>query len=111
MKIVLCCAGGFSTTMLMESMKKTVRESQKLDEKDFEFIAIPVDLLEQNIEGTDVLLVGPQIAHKLDAIKPITEPRNIPHVVIDKDTYGSMDGATTLKMALIAKRKQEMEGK
>lgn len=109
MKIVLCCAGGFSTTMLMESMKKTVRDSQKLNEADFEFLAIPVDILEQNIDNTDVLLIGPQIAHKLDAILPITQPRNIPHVVIDKDTYGSMDGATTLKMALIAKRKNEME--
>ena len=111
MKIVLVCAGGFSTTMLMESMKKTVKESQKLNEADFEFIAIPVDILDQNVEGTDVLLVGPQIAHKLDAILPIIEPLNIPYVVIDKDTYGSMDGATTLKMALIAKKKQEMNAK
>lgn len=111
MKIVLCCAGGFSTTMLMESMKKTVRESQKLKEADFEFLAIPVDLLDQNVEGVDVLLIGPQIAHKMDAIRPIIEPRNIPYVIIDRDTYGSMDGATTLKMALIAKKKKEMEGK
>ena len=34
MKIVLCCAGGFSTTMLMDSMKNTVKNSAKLDEKD-----------------------------------------------------------------------------
>lgn len=26
MKIVLCCAGGFSTTMLMDSMKATVKK-------------------------------------------------------------------------------------
>ena len=37
MKIVLCCAGGFSTTMLMDSMKRVVKESKKLDENDFEF--------------------------------------------------------------------------
>ena len=40
MKIVLCCAGGFSTTMLMDSMKKTVKDSAKLNEADFEFKAI-----------------------------------------------------------------------
>ena len=27
MKIVLCCAGGFSTTMLMDSMKAIVKKS------------------------------------------------------------------------------------
>lgn len=50
MKIVLCCAGGFSTTMLMDSMKRVVKESKKLDENDFEFKAIPVDLLQAEVE-------------------------------------------------------------
>ena len=35
MKILLVCAGGFSTTMMMESMKKVVKESKSLDEKDY----------------------------------------------------------------------------
>ncbi|ERK30222.1 PTS sugar transporter subunit IIB [Clostridium intestinale] len=109
MKIVLCCAGGFSTTMLMDNMKKTVKNSAKLKEEDFSFIAIPVDLLQSEIEDCDVLLVGPQIAHKIDYIKPIIEPKNIPYVVIDKDTYGKMDGATTLKLALIAYKKNQLK--
>lgn len=29
MKIVLCCAGGFSTTMLMDSMKAVVKKKCK----------------------------------------------------------------------------------
>ena len=33
MKTLLVCAGGFSTTMMMESMKKVVKESKSLDEK------------------------------------------------------------------------------
>ncbi|QLY81396.1 PTS sugar transporter subunit IIB [Clostridium intestinale] len=109
MKIVLCCAGGFSTTMLMDNMKKTVKNSAKLKEEDFSFIAIPVDLLQSEIEDCDVLLIGPQIAHKVDYIKPIIEPKNIPYVVIDKDTYGKMDGATTLKLALIAHKKNQLK--
>ncbi|WP_326513358.1 PTS sugar transporter subunit IIB [Clostridium intestinale] len=109
MKIVLCCAGGFSTTMLMDNMKKTVKNSARLKEEDFSFIAIPVDLLQSEVEDCDVLLVGPQIAHKIDYIKPIIEPKNIPYVVIDKDTYGKMDGATTLKLALIAYKKNQLK--
>lgn len=109
MKIVLCCAGGFSTTMLMDSMKKTVKNSAKLSVEDFEFIAIPVDVLQSEVETCDVLVIGPQIAHKLDYIKPLIEPYKIPYVIVDKDTYGKMDGATVMKMVLIAKRKAEME--
>ena len=32
MRILLCCAGGFSTNMLMQNMKKVVKESAKLNE-------------------------------------------------------------------------------
>lgn len=108
MKIILCCAGGFSTTMLMDSMKSVVKKSAKLDENTFTFKAIPVDLLESEVEDTDVLVVGPQIAHKIDYIKPIIEPYHIPYVIVDKDTYGKMDGATVMKMVLIAKEKAEL---
>jgi len=40
MNIVLCCAGGFSTTMLMDRIKQTIHNSQKLNDDDFEFKAI-----------------------------------------------------------------------
>lgn len=109
MKIVLCCAGGFSTTMLMNNMKKTVKESQKLKEEDFNFTAIPVDLLQLEVENCDVLVIGPQVTHRLDYIKPILEPYGIPYTVIDQDTYGKMDGATALKMALIAHKKAQLQ--
>mgnify|MGYP001775718353 FL=1 len=46
MRILLCCAGGFSTNMLMQNMKKVVKESAKLNEEDFKFTAIPADSLE-----------------------------------------------------------------
>lgn len=108
MKVVLCCAGGFSTTMLMDSMKKTVKESAKLNSDDFSFVAVPVDILNSEVEDCDVLVIGPQIAHKLDYIKPIIDPYKIPYVIVDKDTYGKMDGATVLKMALIARKKADM---
>ncbi|MDV4150364.1 PTS sugar transporter subunit IIB [Clostridium sp. AL.422] len=106
MRIVLCCAGGFSTTMLMNNMKKTLRESKKLNEADFEFIAVPVDLLKHEGSKCDVVVVGPQIAHKIDYIKEIIG--STPYTIIDQDTYGKMDGATALKMALIAHKKAEI---
>ena len=35
MRILLCCAGGFSTNMLMQNMAKVVKDSRKLNEADF----------------------------------------------------------------------------
>ena len=46
MKIVLCCAGGFSTNMLMQNMKKVIQASAKMNVEDFDFTAIPADSLE-----------------------------------------------------------------
>lgn len=108
MKIVLCCAGGLSTTMLMDSMKAIVKKSAKLNEDDFSFVAIPVDILQSEVEDCDVLVIGPQIVHKLDFIKPIIEPYHIPYVIVDQEVYGKMDGATVMKQVLIARRKADM---
>lgn len=69
---------------------------------------MPVDILNSEVENCDVLVIGPQIAHRLDYIKPIIDPYHIPYVIVDKDTYGKMDGATVLKMALIARKKADM---
>lgn len=109
MKIILCCVAGLSTTMMMDSMKGVIKKSKKLKIEDFQLEAIAVEQLPAEIEGTDVVLLGPQISYKSDFVQSITEPLRIPFVVIDKETYGAMDGATVIKKALIAKRKQELK--
>ena len=100
MKILLCCAGGFSTNMLMQNMKKVVKE--------FDFTAIPADSLESEIDNWDIVMVGPQVSHKIDFIESICKPRNKPFVVIDKDVYGKMDGATVMKLALVTHKKHQL---
>lgn len=108
MKILLCCAGGFSTNMLMQKMRKVVQESEKLNDADFKFTAIPADSLEEEIDNWDIVLVGPQVSHKTDFIEAICKPRNKPYTVIDKDVYGQMDGATVLKLALVTYKKHQL---
>lgn len=107
MRILLCCAGGFSTNMLMQNMAKVVKDSHKLNEDDFKFDAIPVDGLEEEINNYDIVLVGPQIGHKTGYIGEICDPRHIPFAVIDKDVYGQMDGATVMKLALLTHAKYQ----
>ncbi|MDD7281245.1 PTS sugar transporter subunit IIB [Floccifex sp.] len=108
MRIILCCAGGLSTTMLMGSMQDVVKKSAKLNDADFSFKAIPVDLLSSEVENCDCLVIGPQIAHKLDYIKPIIDPYKIPYVIVNQETYGKMDGATVMKQVLVARKKADL---
>ena len=109
MNIFLCCAGGLSTTMLMNSMKDAVKRSPKLNESDFHFDAIPVDILDSEINDADAIVLGPQIAHKLDSVKKALGGREIPVVVVDSQTYGQMDGTTVLKKVLVEQRKIQLK--
>ncbi len=106
MKIVLVCAGGFSTTMMMNSIKKTIENSEKLDIKDFTPMeAIPVDALSSKIDQFDIVLLGPQVGHKKEEVQRLADEHGIPIYVLAADVYGAMDGATVLKQALIAHHK------
>lgn len=107
MKILLVCAGGFSTTMMMEAMKKVVKGSQKLDVKDFPMEAIGVDKLDRYINDYEVILVGPQLSHKYQYIKSEADKLSKPTVLLTSDIYGAMDGATVMKQAILAYRKQK----
>jgi len=108
MKIVLCCVAGLSTTMMMDSMRDVIKKSKKLNEEDFEFKAIAVEQLPAEIEDTDVVLLGPQVSYKSDYVESVTKPLNVPYIVVDKESYGAMDGGTVIKEALIAVRKKQL---
>ena len=108
MKILLCCEGGLSTNLLMQEMKKAVKNSQKLNTDNFEFAAIPLGELDRQIDNWDVILVGPQVGHRLNDVEKLCEQHNKPYQVIDKDVYGSVDGQTVVKMGIILYRKSKM---
>ena len=50
MKFLLCCEGGLSTNLMMQEMKKAVKNSAILDDKNFEFTAIPLGELDRQID-------------------------------------------------------------
>ena len=89
-------------------MKRVVHNSAKLNDADFEFKAVPVDILSAEAPDTDVLVVGPQVEHRMSYIHDIIDPYKIPHIVVDRDTYGKMDGATVMKQALLARKKADL---
>ncbi|MDG0843878.1 PTS sugar transporter subunit IIB [Staphylococcus equorum] len=95
--IMLVCAAGMSTSMLVQKMQK---ESKKQD-LDREIFAVSTTEADQKIEEAqvDVLLLGPQVRFKKDEYTKKGAEKNIPVEVIEMTDYGTMNGANVLSAA------------
>lgn len=92
--ITLICAGGFSTSMLMNKMKEAAAKKGV----DVEIRAMAESNFEKFDGPTDVLLLGPQVGHLLDQYQNKSE--NMKVSVIDMMDYGMMHGEKVLEDAL-----------
>lgn len=96
MKIILVCFAGMSTSMLVSKMEKVAAERGI----DATISAMPATEIYDELDGADVVLLGPQARYALDKVKSETDPKGIPVAVIDSVLYGTMNGAAVLDMAL-----------
>lgn len=65
MKIMLICAGGMSTSILMKKMEKWGLEKNR----PLEVKAFGLSEYEENWKGYDIVLLGPQISYKATEIQ------------------------------------------
>lgn len=101
MNILLLCSAGMSTSLLVQRMKEVAQDQGVLanvwncgsQDSDHE------------IPKADVVLVGPQMRFLLRKIED--QAKGIPVRVIDMMTYGRMDGAHALEIALAAWKDRE----
>lgn len=93
MRIMLACASGMSTSLLVEKMKEAAR-NEGTDDKIW---AVAQEEVEEELGNFDVLLLGPQIGLALQRMKDLVE--NVPVAVISPLDYGRRNGAAVLKMA------------
>jgi PTS system cellobiose-specific IIB component len=96
MKILLACDAGMSTSIMVTKMKKAAVEKGI----DADIQAIPLKLLDENIDGTDVVLLGPQMKYTLPKIQKRLEDIGIPVDVIHSLDYGMMRGDKILEQAI-----------
>lgn len=96
MRIVLLCAQGMSTSLLVEKMKIAARDR----EVKVEIEAHSVDSFEKQLETADVILLGPQIRYKKNELFPKAKAENKPIDVIDMAAYGTINGKKVLEQAL-----------
>jgi PTS system cellobiose-specific IIB component len=94
MRIMLACAAGMSTSILVAKME----EASKAAGRDDKIWAVEQGTIENELGNFDVLLLGPQVRHikrKVDRIVGDAAPVDI----IDTAAYGRADGAKVLKQA------------
>lgn len=94
-RILLACAGGMSTSLLMTRMKN---EADKRG-LDVSIVAGPEKNIENQLGTFDVLLLGPQVRYVLANVKKVCEGV-VPFDVIEMRDYGMMNGEKVLDKAL-----------
>lgn len=95
-KILLACAAGFSSSMLVERMKAYADQEQL----DVFIDAVYEESINKIIDQADILLLGPQINHMEKMLQEKYKNHKVKISVIDSMDYGLMDGKKVLEKAL-----------
>lgn len=96
-KIMLACAAGMSTSLLVSKMQKAAEE----DGKDYKIWATAASGIQDELDRDhpDVLMLGPQVQYMKDSVKKMTDAAGIPMTVINMQDYGMMNGEKVLETA------------
>ncbi|MDQ0151085.1 PTS sugar transporter subunit IIB [Eubacterium multiforme] len=89
-KIVLLCAAGMSTSMLVVKMQEAAKEIGYKVEIEANAISNVVNAT----RGADIVLLGPQVRFNLDNVKD--KCKGIPVEAIDMVAYGMLDGKAVI---------------
>ena len=90
-KVILACSAGMSTSLLMNKIKQAAQErSIELD-----INAVSEANISEYLEGTNLILLGPQVKYLEKSINELVEHK-IPVAVIALQKYGLMDGNAVL---------------
>ncbi len=92
-RIVLLCAQGLSTGMLMNKM----RDAASKMGYECTINAYSVSQAKNIADKADCILIGPQVRYELDSVKK--QCPHLPVEVIDMVAYGRLDGAKVLNSA------------
>ncbi|NIG34452.1 PTS sugar transporter subunit IIB [Pantoea sp. ICBG 828] len=96
MRIVLCCAAGMSTSMLVNKMQHAAQARGLA----INIQAVPVADFERILSDADVVLLGPQVQFEAARLTAIAAPQGKAVAVIDMMDYGMMRGEQVLDKAL-----------
>lgn len=93
-KIILLCAGGMSTSMLVKKMKEFAASEGN---GDWEIAAYPQADAKEKAADADCILLGPQIRFAKAKVQEACP--GVPIDAIDMKIYGRMDGKGAIGIA------------
>ena len=96
-KIMLVCAAGMSTSLLVTKMEAAARDAGD----EIEIFALPISDGEKKLSEVDCVLLGPQVRFQKTQIEKLIADQglNLPVDVINMKDYGMMNGEGVYKKA------------
>ncbi len=98
MNILLCCSGGFSTSLVVSKMK----ESAKQKGVDCRIWAVGEKDIDENLPKADIVMLAPQIAYRSGDFEMKCRQADKKFVMIGQLDYGRCNGENILTQALEA---------
>jgi len=95
-KIMLVCALGMSTSLMVSKMQKAAKQKGL----EVEVIAVPESEAYNLINQADIIMLGPQVSYIFNDFKEQADKFNVPVVLIDAIDYGRMNGEKVLETAI-----------
>lgn len=106
MRIMLFCAAGLSTNMLVSKMEK---EAASRGLENIEIKAVGEVEFEKEFKNFDVCLLGPQVRYLLRKAKALGAQHQIPVDAIQPLDYGTVNAKKVLDLALSLYEKKNAE--
>jgi len=93
--ILLVCASGMSTSLLVNKMKAAAKEKGI----EINIDALPISECSRVIDTVDMVLLGPQVRFQKPQVDALVKGR-VPVEVIDMRLYGTMNGKVILEQVI-----------
>lgn len=94
MRILVVCGAGASSTFVAQRVRQAA-QSRGLA---YSAVAGAANSLPIDLDGADVVLVGPHLAHALERIERDAAPRKATVVLLPPDIFTDLDGTRTLAL-------------
>lgn len=97
-KIMLVCAAGMSTSLLVTKMLNAAKEAGD----EIEIFALPISDGEKKLNEVDCVLLGPQVRFQKAQIEKLIADAglSVPCETINMKDYGTMNGKAVYEFAL-----------
>ncbi|MFF3494548.1 PTS sugar transporter subunit IIB [Streptomyces sp. NPDC002795] len=95
MRVLIVCGAGASSGFIAQRMRKAAKKQGV----DLQVDARSETELEENLDGTDVLLVGPHLKYMIDEVTATAAKKGVKATLIPQKIYGSLDGEAAFQLA------------